>query len=82
MLTAVNPDPVLARDIAQGYAEALSDLAISSSIPDNKTESLVTARIIDNAVVSNTPISPRPTRNLGLGHRAGATARGRPRGPA
>ena len=55
VLTAVNPDPVLARDIAQGYAEALSDLAISSSIPDNKTESSVTARIIDNAVVSNAP---------------------------
>ena len=67
VLTATNPDRVLARDIAQGYAEALSDLAVSSSIPDNKTESLVTARIVDNAVVSNTPVSPEPVRNLGLG---------------
>ena len=67
VLRAVNPDRVLARDIAQSYAEALSDLAISSSIPDNKTESLVTARIIDNAVVPNQPVSPKPVRNLMLG---------------
>ena len=73
---------MLARDIAQGYAEALSDLAISSSIPDNKTESSVTARIIDNAVVTSTPVSPKPVAQSGTGNRARPAARGRARGSA
>lgn len=76
VLTATNPDRILARDIAQGYAEALSDLAISSSIPENQTEPLVTARIVDNAVVSNEPVSPRPVRNLTLGIVLGLLAGG------
>ncbi len=82
VLTATDPDPVLARDIAQGYAEALSDLAVSSSIPDSKTESLVTARIVDNAVVSNSPVSPQPMRNLVLGVVLRASSRSRTCRPA
>ncbi len=65
-ITATDPDPVVARDIAQGYAEALSDEVATLETPPGKTDALVHASIVDNARVSSTPVSPQPVRNLGL----------------
>lgn len=65
-ITATNPDPVVARDIAQAYAEALSDEVASLETPEGKTNPLVQASIVDNAQISSSPVSPQPVRNVGL----------------
>jgi capsular exopolysaccharide synthesis family protein len=66
-IIATDPDPVRARDIAQSYAEALSDLVAQLETPGGKTVPLIKAEVVDNAQVSTSPVSPRPARNLGLG---------------
>jgi tyrosine-protein kinase len=66
-ITATNQDPVRARDIAQAYAEALSDLVSTLETPDGQTTPLIRAEIVDNASVSDSPVSPQPVRNIGLG---------------
>jgi capsular exopolysaccharide synthesis family protein len=66
-VTAVDSDPVRARDIAQAYAEALSDLVAQLETPEGKTAPLIRAEIVDNAQVSTSAVSPKPTRNIGLG---------------
>lgn len=65
-IIAHDPDPVVARDIAQAYAVVLSDEVASLETPDGKTDALVQATIVDNAQVSSSPVSPQPMRNLAL----------------
>lgn len=67
VLTATDPDPTQARDIAQAYAEALSDMVADLETPPGKSDALITAAIVDNAQVTSSPVSPQPVRNLGLG---------------
>ena len=50
-ITATDPDPVRARDIAQAYAEELSDLVAMLETPDGQTDALIRAEIVDNASV-------------------------------
>ena len=66
-LTATNADPVMARNIAQAYAEALSEQVTAIETPDGSTKALVKVSIVDDAEVSSKPVSPRPLRNLALG---------------
>ena len=66
-ITATDPDPVRARDIAQAYAEALSDMVSNLETPDGQTDALIRAQIVDNAGVPDAPVSPNPKRNIGLG---------------
>lgn len=66
-ITATDPDEFRARDIAQAYAEALSDLVAELETPAGGRDALITASIVDNAEVSSTPVSPQPVRNLGVG---------------
>ena len=65
-ITATDPDPVVARDIAQAYASALSDEVASLETPAGKNDPLVHASIVDNARVSSSPVSPQPVRTIGL----------------
>lgn len=65
-ITATDPDPVAARDIADAYANQLQTLVAKLETPDGKKRPLVKASITDNAQVSDTPVSPQPVRNLGL----------------
>ncbi|MCW2852145.1 MAG: lipopolysaccharide biosynthesis [Nocardioides sp.] len=65
-ITATDPDPGVARDIAQAYAEQLKVLIANLESLDGKT-ALVKASIVDNAQEPSSPVSPRPVRNLGLG---------------
>ncbi|MDP2773909.1 MAG: polysaccharide biosynthesis tyrosine autokinase [Nocardioides sp.] len=67
IVTATDPDPVQARDIAQAYAEAMSDLVADLETPQGKNNALITASIVDNAQVTSSPVSPQPVRNIGLG---------------
>ena len=66
-ITANDPDEFRARDIAQAYAVALSDLVASLETPRGQRNALITASIVDDAEVSDSPVSPQPLRNLGLG---------------
>jgi capsular exopolysaccharide synthesis family protein len=66
-LTATDPDPNRARDIAQAYAQALSDLVPTLEPASSSGEQIIVARVLDNAQVSTTPVEPQPVRNLGLG---------------
>lgn len=65
-ITATDPDPVRARDIAQAYGEALSDLVSALETPDGATAASIRAQIVDNAQVNTTAVSPQPLRNIGL----------------
>lgn len=66
-ITATDPDPVRARDIAQAYAEALSDLVADLETPEGQANAPIRADIVDNAEVNTAPVAPQPVRNLGLG---------------
>nr|WP_246298618.1 polysaccharide biosynthesis tyrosine autokinase [Nocardioides panaciterrulae] len=65
-ITATDPDPTTARDIAQAYAEELSNYIAGLETPDGKKRPLIKASIVDNAERTTTPVSPQPVRNLGL----------------
>ena len=65
-ITATDPDPVRARDIAQAYAEALKAMISFLETPEGAANPLIKAEVVDNAQLSARPVSPRPVRNLGL----------------
>jgi capsular exopolysaccharide synthesis family protein len=67
VITAQDPDPVVARDIAQAYAEALSALVADIETPAGKTQAPIRASIVDNAEITDSPVSPNKLRNYGLG---------------
>lgn len=65
-LTATDPDPGRARDIAQAYAQAVSDLVPTLEPAAEAGEQIIVARIVDPAQTPTDPVSPQPVRNLGL----------------
>jgi capsular exopolysaccharide synthesis family protein len=65
-ITATNPDPAVARDVAQAYAEGLRALIADLETPTGQSNALIKASIVDNAQLTSTPVSPQPVRNLGL----------------
>ncbi len=65
-LTVTDPDPEMARDLAQAYAEELRALVADLETPEGQESALIKATIVDNAQVSDDPVSPQPVRNLGL----------------
>ncbi len=67
VITATDPDPVMARDVAQAYAEALSDLVAEIETPEGKDVAPIRASVVDDADISDSPVSPQPMRNIGLG---------------
>ncbi len=66
-ITATDPDPVVARDIAQAYAEALAALVAELETPTGRRAALIKASVVDNAEIASTPVSPQETRNLLIG---------------
>jgi capsular exopolysaccharide synthesis family protein len=67
VITAENPDPVAARDIAQAYADALILLIADIEEPADGTQAPIRASMVDFAAVNEDPVSPNAPRNLGLG---------------
>jgi capsular exopolysaccharide synthesis family protein len=65
-LAVVDPDGEQARDIAQAYAEGLSELVSDLETPPGRDVAPIKATIVDNAQISSEPVSPQPLRNLGL----------------
>ena len=67
VITAQDPDPVVARDIAQAYAESLSRLVVDIETPSDGGNAPIRASIVDDATINSTAVSPNSTRNLALG---------------
>lgn len=65
-ISATDPDPEQARDIAQVYASQLADLVEELETPNGKNDAVIKATLVDDAEVSETPVSPNPVRNLAL----------------
>lgn len=65
-ISATDADPELARDIAQAYAEQLQELVEELETPSGSNRAVVKATLIDDAQVSQAPVSPNPARNLAL----------------
>ncbi len=65
-LAVVDPDAARARDVAQAYAEGLSELVSDLETPPGRDVAPIKATIVDNAQISSEPVSPQPLRNLGL----------------
>ncbi|WP_170285924.1 polysaccharide biosynthesis tyrosine autokinase [Nocardioides rubriscoriae] len=67
VVTAQYSDPVVARDIAQAYAEALKDRIADVESPESGGVAPIRASILDPAQINDAPVSPNVVRNLGLG---------------
>lgn len=67
VVTSTFHDAVAARDIAQAYAEALSDLVSDIETPEGGGDAPIRTSIVDNAEINESPVSPNTVRNLGLG---------------
>jgi capsular exopolysaccharide synthesis family protein len=65
-ISATDADALLARDLAQAYAEELRTLIEELETPSGRTDAIIKATIVDDAQVSATAVSPQPLRNLGL----------------
>lgn len=65
-ITATDPDPEVARDIAQAYAEGLSEMVADLETPDGSQAALIKASIVDDARSNATAVSPNIPRNMGL----------------
>lgn len=66
-LTVANTDPHDAQRIAQSYAEQLVDLVRELETPPGQEQAPIKATIVDSASFSDSPVSPQPLRNIGLG---------------
>lgn len=66
-LTVTDRDPHVAQEIAQSYAESMTEMVRQLETPPGSTVSPIKATIVDPASYSETPVSPQPVRNLGLG---------------
>lgn len=65
-ITATHPDPEVAAQVAQAYAEQLQGLVRELETPQGETRALIKATIVDDAEVSDDAVSPQPARNLAL----------------
>lgn len=65
-ITVTDADPELAADLAQAYAEEISDVVTELETPSGKKSAVIKTTIVDDAQVDDTAVSPNPARNLGL----------------
>lgn len=65
-ITATDPDPQRAADIAQTYGEQLTELIDELETPQGKRDAVVKATMVDAAEANGDPVSPQPLRNLAL----------------
>lgn len=66
-ISATSSNAEYARDVAQTYAEELTDLVEEIESPARgRRNALIQATIVDDAQVSTDPVSPQPVRNMAL----------------
>lgn len=65
-ITVTDPDPEKAQLLTQTVAEVFVKYVKELETPDGKSTAPVKASIVDKATQPGGPVSPNPTRNLGL----------------
>jgi capsular exopolysaccharide synthesis family protein len=65
-ITATDPDPEVAQEIAQAYAEEMITTVRDLETPAGADKAPIKASLIDHARVASSPVSPQPLRNLAL----------------
>ena len=65
-LSVTDPDPEMARLLAQTFAEELQDVVAELETPPGRNNPVLKATIVDGAKEPTVPVSPQPLRNLGL----------------
>jgi capsular exopolysaccharide synthesis family protein len=74
VITAKNASPATAQQVAQAYAEGLSQLVSRIEAPANGDPSPIRMSVVDNAQVPTSPVSPRKVRDVVLGFLLGLVA--------
>lgn len=65
-ISVTDPDPVVAQQLTQTYGEELVALVAELETPPGQNRPVLKGTIVDAASLPGSPISPNPTRNLGL----------------
>lgn len=65
-ISATDPDPARAQQIAQTTASELTGFVKELETPDGKKTAPIKASIVDAASLPTSPVSPQPLRNIGL----------------
>lgn len=65
-ISATDPNAQAAQRIDQAAAEQLTKFVSELETPPGKRNAPVKATIVDEASLSSSPVSPQPTRNIGL----------------
>ncbi|GAB2834395.1 tyrosine-protein kinase domain-containing protein [Lentzea nigeriaca] len=73
-ITAADPSPKRAQDLADAAAEAFSLLVAQLETPTDGGQPAVTVKVVETARLPNTPVSPRPVSNIVLGVLIGLAA--------
>ncbi|QNN54019.1 polysaccharide biosynthesis tyrosine autokinase [Nocardioides mesophilus] len=66
-IQVTDPDPKRAQKLAQTLAEEVADYIAEIETPPGRANAPIKASLVGTATVPNSPISPQPVRNLGLG---------------
>lgn len=66
-ITVTDKSPERAQEIAQTTAEVFVGYVGELETPPGQDQATIKATVVDQAQVSNSPVSPQPVRNLGLG---------------
>lgn len=66
-ITITDPDPELARSIAQAYASELADLVAELETPPGKDKPVLKATTVESANLPTSPVSPNVLRTLLMG---------------
>ena len=65
-ISATDPDPRRAQQIGQATAEELTGFVRELETPEGKANAPIKATIVDPANLSDTPVAPKPVRNIAL----------------
>ena len=65
-ISVTDPDPELAQQLTAVYGSQLSELVAELETPPGATTPILKATVVDSASLPDSPVSPKPLRNLGL----------------
>ena len=66
-ITATDPNPVIAQQIAQSAADKFSAIAVQWTLPNAAASPIVTVKTIQPASLPTSPVTPRLKLNIALG---------------
>ncbi len=66
-LAVEDPDPKQAKRIAASVSDELTELIDELETPEGRADAPIKATVVDSASLPESPVSPQPVRNIGLG---------------